>query len=75
MQLGELDDNQTVDETEDGAQTGKQDARYEKDVFRRLYDEGRKFNDFNETMDFYRSSGRLVTNAVRNDINYHIIPK
>jgi hypothetical protein len=74
MQLGELDDNQTVDETEDGAQTGKQDAMYEKDVFRRLYDEGRKFNEFNETMDFYRSSGRLVTNAVRNDINYHIIP-
>jgi hypothetical protein len=37
---------------------------YEKDVFLRLYDEGKRYNDFNQTMDMHRSSGRFISNEV-----------
>jgi len=65
MQVGELDVTQSNDDVDGQCTTPReQGPRYEKDVFRRLYDEGKRYNEFNETMDMHRSRGRLVSNEL-----------
>ena len=70
MQLDELEDHsQSFIDNPDAEEHSQSviehpPAVYETDVFRRLYEEGKQYNEFNETMDEERSRGRFRSREV-----------